>query len=138
MKSATSVFLILIVFIFSSCDKESAGHPHLQGSWQSTTTDLTLTFMNGRFEAVHDLPSHPGYLIYKGNYTLDGSNIYLTAEQAEGFDDRNMAAPITVIYERTVAEHFKFKISGETVELTRANKEMGVMLINDGIYAKKF
>ncbi len=137
MKRSTSIFLILIVFVFSSCDKDSAGHPHLQGSWQSTTTDLTLTFRDGRFEAVHDLPSNPGYLIYNGNYTLDGSNIYLTAEQAKGFDHVHMSVPIIVVYQNTVSQHFKFKIIGESIEITKADAVVGDMSIPNGIYAKR-
>lgn len=139
MKRSASVFLILLVFIFSSCDKESAGNPNLHGSWQSTTTDLTLTFRDGRFEAVHDyLPSHPGYLIYRGSYTLDGSNIYLTAEQAEGFDQMHMSVPIIVVYQNTVSQHFKFKIRGESVEMTKADEVVGEMSIPNGIYSKRY
>ena len=137
MKRSTSIFLVLIFFIFSSCDKESAGNPNLHGSWESTTTDLTLTFRDGRFEAVHELPSNPGYLIYKGNYTLDGSNIYLTAEQAEGFDHVHMSVPIIVVYQNTVSQHFKFKIIGESVEITKADAVVGEMSIPSGIYAKR-
>jgi hypothetical protein len=139
MKRSASVFLILLVFIFSSCDKESAGNPNLHGSWESTTTDLTLTFRDGRFEAVHDyLPSNSGYLIYRGSYTLDGSNIYLTPEQAEAFDHVHMSVPIIVVYQNTVSQHFKFKIRGETVEMTKADEVVEEMVIPNGIYSKKY
>lgn len=134
-----SVLLILVIFTISSCKKEGAGHPHLHGTWESTTADLTLTFRDGEFQVRHyESSAFSGYAVYRGNYKLDGSNIYLTTQQTEWFDPQNMTAPETKIYEKNGAEHFKFKIRGETVELTKANTEIGVLLINEGIYTKKF
>ncbi len=134
-----SVLLILAIFTISSCKKEGAGHPHLHGTWKSTTADLTLTFRDGEFQARHYKSSaFSGYAVYSGNYKLDGSNIHLTTQQIEWFDPQNMTVPDTMIYERNGAEHFKFKIRGETVELTKANDEIGVLLIKDGIYTKEF
>lgn len=137
MKRSTSVFLILLVFIFSSCEKESAGNPNLHGSWQSTTTDLTLTFRDGRFEALYDYGSQPGYLIFRGKYTLDGNSIYLTEEQGEAFDPGNMSIPKIVIYPNSVGLHYKFKIIGESVEMTKADNLVNSMSIPNGIYAKQ-
>lgn len=127
------------MFLLSSCKKEDAGHPHLLGSWKSNTSDLTLIFKDGRIEALHDHPSHPGYyLVYKGRYTLDGSSIYITVEQHEGFDPVNMTVPLIVVYQNTVAEHYKFRIIGESVEMTRVNGVFITSLtIPNGIYAKR-
>lgn len=134
-----SVLLILVISIISSCKKEGAGHPQLHGTWKSTTVDLTLTFRDGNFQARHfESLGSSGYAVFNGSYKLDGSNIYLTTQQVEVFDSKNMAKPETKIYERSEAEHFKFKIRGETVELTKANREIGVLLITEGIYAKTF
>ena len=127
------------MFLLSSCKKESAGHPHLLGSWRSTTNNLTLTFRDGRFEASHDIPSNPKYLVQKGSYTLDGRSIYITVEQAEGFDPLNIPVHLKVVYQNPVVEHYKFKIIGESVEMTRVN---GVfitsLMIPNGIYAKRY
>ena len=135
MKRSASVFLILLVF--SSCDKESAGNPNLHGSWESTTTDLILTFRDGRFEALYDYGSQPGYLIFRGKYTLDGNSIYLTEEQGEAFDPGNMSIPKIVIYPNSVGLHYKFKIIGESVEMTKADNLVNSMSIPNGIYAKQ-
>lgn len=126
------------MFLLSSCRKESAGHPHLLGSWRSTTIDVTLTFRDGRIEAVQDHPLYPRHLVYKGSYTLDGSSIYITGEQAEAYDPGNMSVPMIVVYQKTVVEHYNFKIIGESVEMTRVDGVYGIMNIPNGIYAKRY
>lgn len=139
MKRSASVFLILLVFIFSSCEKESAGNPNLHGSWESSTTDLKLTFRDGNFTAKTDYPLFSNsYQVYTGEYILDGSNIYLTVHQVEWWDKAYMVEAKTTKYDKPFIEHYKFKIKGDILEFNRVNIQVQNLLIdNAGVFEKK-
>ncbi|MDP3682957.1 MAG: hypothetical protein Q8S01_03405 [Ignavibacteria bacterium] len=134
-----NIFLILLAFFFSSCDKESAGNPNLHGVWESTTTDLKLNFQDGNFTARTDYPLFSNsFVVYTGEYKLDGSNIYFTVYQVEWLDQAVMAEPKIMKYEKPFVEHYQFKITGETVEFKPDNRQAPYSLIdNEGIFVKK-
>lgn len=134
-----SIFLILIFFIFSSCDKGGEGIPNLNGVWESSSTGLKLTFRDGNFTARADYPSYGGsYYVYTGKYKLEENTIYLTADQVEWLDQAVMLGPKITKYDNPVAEVYKFKIKGETIEFEYANTLVHQVIINaKTIFAKR-
>lgn len=136
----TSIILVLILFIFSSCEKEGSSHPHLIGSWESTTSDLKLTFKGGNFTARYDNSLFFGnsYGLYSGEYKLDGNNITLIAYQLEWFEQSYMGVPKIMIYNNSIVEHFKFRIKGETLELEYVDPPYLYLVAQKGLFAKRY
>ena len=87
---------------------------------------------------MYEQGSQSGYLIFRGTYTLNGSSTFLTVEHLEAFDPRNMSVPMFIVYPNSSGIHYKFKITGELVEMTKADNLFSAMSIPNGIYAKQY
>ncbi len=139
MMRYTSIILVLILLIFSSCEKEGSSHPHLTGSWESTTSDLKLTFNGGNFTARigNSLFSGNSYGLYSGEYKLDGNNITLIAYQVEWLEQSYMIVPKVMIYNNSIVERFKFRIKGETLEIEYVDSPYLYLVAQKGLFAKR-